>query len=147
MLVLAILGGCSIAGFYQHGFPNLNLPGMNSRLSGYCTVIAVEWVLVLLIWFALSRRGLTLSSLVAGNWQTTGNFFRDLGLGIALVAVVVPLTSGINHLLGAHVAKSLGKLILPATGFELCVWFLLAWTAGFCEELIFRGYLMRQFGG
>ena len=32
----------------------------------------------------------------------------------------------------------------PGTNLELAVWFCLSLTAGFCEEIIFRGYLQRQ---
>lgn len=34
---------------------------------------------------------------------------------------------------------------MPKTVLELAVYLILAVTGGFCEELIFRGYLMRQF--
>ena len=40
--------------------------------------------------------------------------------------------------------KQLGFLT-PGTNLELAVWFCLSATAGFCEEIIFRGYLQRQF--
>ena len=40
--------------------------------------------------------------------------------------------------------KQLGFLT-PETNLELAVWFCLSATAGFCEEIIFRGYLQRQF--
>ncbi len=41
--------------------------------------------------------------------------------------------------------RQLGFLT-PATHLELFVWFFLSATAGFCEEIIFRGYLQRQLG-
>src|SRR5205085_544141 len=40
--------------------------------------------------------------------------------------------------------KALGFLI-PGNAFEVALWIVLSATAGFCEEVIFRGYLQRQF--
>lgn len=136
----------SVASAYQHGFPNLNLPGMSLRLSGYFTVIAAEWFMVWMIWLALKRRGLLIGSLVSGRWQSLKSFFRDLGLGIGLIVVAVPTVSGVIHLLRVHSNSTLAN-ITPKTVFELVVWLGLSATGGFCEEFIFRGYLTRQFSG
>jgi hypothetical protein len=40
--------------------------------------------------------------------------------------------------------KQLGFLT-PGTNLELAAWFCVSTTAGVCEEIIFRGYLQRQF--
>ncbi len=146
VLVLLPIAIGSVAGYYQHGLPNANLPGMSSRLSGYLTVIVGEWLLILMIWLALRRRGSSISSLVSGRWQTLGNFFRDLGLALGFMVVVIPTVAVVMHLLGAKPDSTLAN-ILPKTWFELAVWLGLSATGGFCEELIFRGYLTRQFGG
>ena len=145
VLVLLPIAIMSVASAYQHGLPNANLPGMSSRLSGYFTVIAMEWLVVLLIWLALKRRGLSIGSLVSGRWQSLKSFFRDLGIGVGLIVVAVPVASGLIHLLRVHTNSTLAT-ILPQTVFELVVWLGLSATGGFCEELIFRGYLTRQFG-
>jgi len=144
VLVLLPIAIMSVASAYQHGLPNANLPGMSSRLSGYFTVIAVEWFVVLLIWLALKRRGLSIGSLVAGRWQTLKSFFRDLGLGVGLIVVAVPVASGLIYLLRVHTEGTLST-VTPKSVFELVVWLGLSATGGFCEELIFRGYLTRQF--
>jgi len=146
LLVLAIIGIGSLASFCEGGLPNLNLPGMSSRLSGYVTVIALEWISVLLVWLALRRRGMSFGDLVGGSWSSAGKFLRDLGLGVALIVVIVPTASTLVRLLGVRSDKTLA-LLTPKTYFELLVWLVLAWTAAFGEELVFRGYLMRQFGG
>jgi membrane protease YdiL (CAAX protease family) len=143
-LVLVPLATGSIASAYQHGLENLHVPGLSSRFSSYLTVFLEEWFVVLLIWLALRRRGLSIGSLVSGRWQTLGAFFKDLGLGIGFLVVEVPLTSLLSYLLGDSVSNSTASFT-PQTGFELVVWVGLAATAGFCEELIFRGYLTRQF--
>jgi uncharacterized protein len=146
LLVLLVLGAGSLASYYERGLPNANLPGMSSRLSGYLTVILQEWVLVLLVYLALKRRGLAFHDLVRGRWTSAKDFFRDLGLGIALIIVVVPTVNGLICLLGVHSDKTLAALT-PKTILELVAWLVLAWSAAFGEELVFRGYLMHQFGG
>jgi membrane protease YdiL (CAAX protease family) len=142
VLVLVPLALGSVASWYQHGFPNAHLPGVSPRLSSYITVLAQEWCGFLLIWLALKWRGSSIGSLVSGRWQTLGSFFRDLGLAVGFLIVVVPLVGIIAYLLGGDpdVAN-----IIPKSVFELVLWLGLAATAGFCEELIFRGYLTQQF--
>ena len=144
VLVLAPIALGSIASWYQHGLANANLPGTNSRLSSYVTVLVQEWFVVLLIWLALRRRGLSIGSLVSGRWQTVGAFFRDLGLGVGFLVIAVPLIGALVHLIGGDANSNVAN-ITPKTVFELVVWLGLAATGGFCEELIFRGYLTRQF--
>ena len=144
VLVVVPIAIGSVASWYQHGLPNANLPGMSSHLSSYFTVLAIEWFPVLLIWLALRRRGLSISTLVSGRWQTLGMFFKDLGLAVGFLVVVVPLVGILASLLGG-VAETAVANITPKTGLELTVWLGLAVSGGFCEELVFRGYLTQQF--
>ena len=141
VLVLVPLALGSVAGWHQHGLPNAHLPGVSPR-SSYITVLAQEWCGFLLIWLAIKWRGFSIGSLVSGRWQTLGSFFRDLGLAVGFLIVVVPLVGNIAYLLGgdSDVAN-----IIPKTVFELMFWLGLAATAAFCEELIFRRYLTQQF--
>ena len=102
VLVVVPIALGSIVSWYQHGLPNANLPGISSRLSSYFTVLAIEWFPVLLIWLALRRRGLSVSTLVSGRWQTLGMFFKDLGLAVGFLVVVVPLVGILASLLGSE---------------------------------------------
>jgi membrane protease YdiL (CAAX protease family) len=144
LLVLVPLAIGSVASAYQHGLPNAHVPGMSSRLSSYITVLLQEWLVVFLIWLAVKRRGLSIRSLVSGRWQTLGAFFRDLGLAVGFLIVVVPLIGVLVHLIGEDATNNVAN-ITPKTILELVVWLGLAATGGFCEELTFRGYLSRQF--
>lgn len=144
VLVIAIIAVCSTASANQHGLPNANLPGLSHRLSSYFTVLVVEWFLVFLVWRVVRRRGLTVGSLVSGRWETPRIFFRDLKLALGFMVVVVPSVSVLAYFLGAGTNPALSG-ITPKTLFELTVSLVLSASAGFGEELVFRGYLMRQF--
>jgi uncharacterized protein len=144
VLVLIPVAALSIAGWHQHGLPYVPVPGMNARLSGYVTVTVTEWFLALLIWLPLRRRGRSLGSLVSGRWPTAGSFFRDLGISIAFLAVVVPLTGLLIRFVGSNADSNMNHFT-PKTNTELMFFLVLAVTGGFCEELIFRGYLTQQF--
>jgi uncharacterized protein len=144
VLVLAPIAIGSVASAYQHGLPYANLPGVSHRLSSYFTVLVEEWFGVLLVWLALRRRGLTLGSLVSGRWRTHRAFFRDLGLAIGFMVVVVPLVGALAYLLGANTNGAVDN-IPPKAVFELLVFLALTASAGFGEELVFRGYLTQQF--
>jgi membrane protease YdiL (CAAX protease family) len=145
VLVLAVLGAMSVRSAMTHGLPGSALPGLDARLSKYLLTIAMEWLLVLIIWMALKARGISLQSLVGGRWATMGSFFKDLGLGCAWALMGVVVIGVIAHLLGGNTGKTV-EAMLPKTMVEMVVWVAVSATAGFCEEFIFRGYLMRQFG-
>jgi len=148
LLVLVPIAIGSMAGWYEHGLPNAHLPGVSYRLSSYITVLVEEWFVVLLIWLALKRRGISIGSLVSGRWQTLGAFFRDLAIAVGFLVIAVPLVGGLMllflHFFGGNANGALTD-ITPKTALELVVWLAMSATAGFCEELIFRGYLTRQF--
>jgi membrane protease YdiL (CAAX protease family) len=144
ILVLAPIAIASVASAFEHGLPNANLPGVSHRLSGYFTVIVQEWFGVFLVWLALRRHGLALGSLVSGHWQPPRAFFRDLGLAIGFMIVVVPLVGVLAYYLGASTNGAVAD-IPPKALFELPVFLGLTASASFAEELIFRGYLIRQF--
>src|SRR5262249_18663975 len=135
VLVLAPIAIASVASAFQHGLPSANLPGVSHRLSSYVTVLAEEWFGVLLVWLALRRRGLTLGSLVSGCWQPLRAFYRDLGLAVGFLLVVVPLAGVLAYLLGANNNPAIANLT-PKTLFELVVFLALAASAGFAEEVV-----------
>jgi uncharacterized protein len=116
-----------------------------AKLSNYIVVIITEWAIVAFIAFSMKRRGFRISEIVGGRWASAREIFRDLGIGLAFMVVCGGgILNGLGHLLKASPNQTL-KSVLPQSGSELIVWVLMSLTAGFCEELIFRGYLQRQF--
>jgi membrane protease YdiL (CAAX protease family) len=142
ILVLLPLFASSLAGAPQHGLPSFRLFGIAPRLSGYLVALAVEWLVVLIIWLWLRSRQLPLASLTHGSVRSLGPLFRDLGIAVGFLIVEMPLTTGLSRLLHLNFDAT---AMLPHSTLELAVWIPMAITAGFCEELIFRGYLMHQF--
>lgn len=119
--------------------------GAHGRVPSYLLAILVEWIPVTFIWWGLSRRGIRLSDLVGGSWARPVYFLRDLGLATAFFLIVaVAVLQGLTFLLKAVPPKAIYDM-MPQTPFEKILWVLTSLTAGFCEEVIFRGYLQRQF--
>ena len=141
-MVLAVVLGLSWIGSHT------SLGGVSSAHGGapvYLLTITIEWLWAGLIWWGLRRRGLRISDLVAGSWSRPMDFLRDLGIGIAFVLIFGgAVLQGLAYLLKAAPPTAM-KAMMPRTRWELMVWVLMSLTAGFCEELIFRGYLQRQF--
>jgi membrane protease YdiL (CAAX protease family) len=144
LLVLMLLAAGSVASAYENGLPNAHLPEMSSRLSGYFTVIAEEWLLFFLIWLALKSRGISVGNLVSGRWPTFRSFFKDLGLAVGFLAVMLVLLSIIPFVLGARHNANLATIV-PKTWLELLIWLAMSASGAFCEEFAFRGYFTRQF--
>jgi membrane protease YdiL (CAAX protease family) len=146
VLILTPIATCSVASWYQRGLANLHLPGMSSKLSAFVTVLAMEWIVVLLVWLALRRRGLSLGALISGRWATLGAFFKDLGIAVGFLVLVIPLLGLLIHFLKAGATGAAGgNENTPSTPLEFVVFLLLALSGSFSEELFFRGYLTQQF--
>lgn len=121
------------------------------RPAFYLATIVWEWVLLAYVWVGMRRQRLTLAELTGGKWKTPEDVLLDLALagGFWIVAAVV--LAAVGFALGlagqAQQADTLKKVafLAPANLKEILLWLALSVTAGFCEEIIFRGYLQRMF--
>jgi membrane protease YdiL (CAAX protease family) len=117
---------------------------MPPRISGYTLALGEEWLVVLVIWLWLHFHHLPLATLVSSCWRGARAFFRDLGIAVGFLIVEMPLMSAVSRIFHLNFDAT---AMLPHSPLELAFWIVLATTAGFCEELIFRGYLTHQFAG
>jgi CAAX protease family protein len=135
---LAVLGG-----FFQHAArQHPQTVGQSSpAVPRYVSVIIFEWLLVLYVRMGVRKRGVRLRELVGGRWSTPTDVLKDLALGAGLWVVWVGIQS--LHVFGS--APNAAQGLLPKGVLESLVWLPVALSAGFCEELAFRGYLQKQF--
>lgn len=110
----------------------------------YLPVLVSEWLLVLYIWAGLRRCGMTIKALIGGRWKNGRDIAVDIGLGVGIWAAMLGIGWVLSRLLGPSHAKST-SVILPQGPLEIIVWIVVSGTAGFVEELVFRGYLQTQF--
>ncbi len=144
-IVVFVLMGASLG-----GARGLHPHTGHSKIPQYLWVMAWEWILAGFVYLGIRKR-IKLPKLIGGRWAKPEDVLLDLlvAAGFWLAAIAV-LGAGakLMHLDQAgkfdSMREQLGFLI-PGTTLELLVWFCLSATAGICEEIIFRGYLQRQF--
>jgi membrane protease YdiL (CAAX protease family) len=117
--------------------------GGRGRLPSYLFVIVFEWATVAFIMWGLHRRDIRLSDVIGGSWARGLYVLRDVGLGIAFILIFGGALQVLIQVLNVSPPPRMLEM-LPQTRFELIAWVLLSLTGGFCEEVIFRGYLQRQ---
>ncbi len=101
------------------------------------SALVIEWASVFYVWKG-TRRHVRLRDLSGGHWRRPRDVAVDLLLTGTLRIVWLGIESGLP---GTDSVRTL----LPQHALETSVWILLAISAGFCEELVFREYFQRQF--
>jgi membrane protease YdiL (CAAX protease family) len=115
------------------------------RALGYVLVIIFEWAVVAFIWLGVKQRCVRIADLVGGRWARPIYILRDFLIAVAFLIVVVGGVLGaLDHFLKAAPNQAMRNL-LPQSPIEVLLYLATSLTAGFCEELIYRGYLQRQF--
>jgi CAAX protease family protein len=123
-----------------------------ARIIEYVGTIALELFLLLLLWLGLRLRQTRIRDVIGGRWATVEDFLLDFVMAFGFWIVAYGILIGLSFALGLakpaqlDEAKKLAQLLAPHSGGALAVFILLSITAGFVEELIFRGYLQRQLG-
>jgi len=144
-LLIAVLLFASLNGTRAH-----HPLAEHSKLPQYFWGMTWEWILFLLTWLGIRKR-ISLRELVGGRWASTEDFLLDVayaGVFWICALIVLGLGAKLMHLDQAGKIESMRKqlgFLTPGTRLELAIWFGMSATAGFCEEIIFRGYLQRQF--
>jgi len=96
----------------------------------------VEWGFVVTVWFLLRTRGSSFKGI--GVWRIG----RWPGWVMALLFAALSIGSNLRFLPRMHIPISYA--FMPP-GFHLVAALLMGITAGFCEEVLFRAFLMTEF--
>jgi membrane protease YdiL (CAAX protease family) len=121
------------------------------KLMNYSATIVLEWILFLYVWWGVRRAGMTMRELIGGSWHTVEEALLDIALGagtLLLIYICLGTIAVATHAARTNTIENARKtlgFIAPHTGLEVAMFIALAVTAGFCEEVIARGYLQRQF--
>jgi uncharacterized protein len=142
VLLVVVVGISAVSGWQQLQLQGRPLP---SRMAEYLFTLGYEFLLLGYVWFfGLRKYHVSLTEIVGGKWRKFGDFLLDVAIALLfwlVVVIVLLILSFTLHFRGMDAAKAL----LPQTTVELYIFVVLAIAAGFCEEIIFRGYLLRQF--
>ena len=144
VVFLAGIAGLTFAQYHQTA--RVSAMHIHNRVPLYAVTIAFEWIMVGYVSIGLLIARKRLRDLIGGRWNTWIDFGRDVGIAFLFTIVVWGVLLVVGVLLGTNqTGTEAVKQLIPRTPAEMIVWVLLTVTAGFCEEVIFRGYFQRQF--
>jgi hypothetical protein len=118
------------------------------HIAQYLATLAWEWILAALVLWGIRIRKTPLRQLLGTrrpalrDWRD--DFILAAAFWMASMIILVAVGTLFKH---AHLStpqKGLAQLA-PQNAPELLLWVILSISAGICEELTFRGYLLQQF--
>jgi membrane protease YdiL (CAAX protease family) len=111
----------------------------------YLPLFAAEWGLFLYVRMGVRRRGGSIRELICARPPGARALLVDLLLGALLLALLVGASASYEYAFGSAIPGSVQGLLVRRAA-DIPLWILLSLSAGFVEEITFRGYLQRQFG-
>lgn len=122
----------------------LSAPGARSLL--YLEILALQWVWAAYVWFGVRRAGGGLRALIDDVPWTVRRWLRYVAIGLAGLIVWIVLGAGLGAILRPSAEQLHGlQAMLPQTSEERLLWMGFVLSAAICEEVVYRGYLLRQF--
>lgn len=143
IVLLAVIIGWATWGYF--GANRMRTAQNPPRAAMYVITILWEWAVVGYIAWGVHRHGSSMRELVGGRWHGVKDFFKDVAIaaGFWIVALVILAATAIA--LHATNGNQAMRFLLPQGPLESVLWIFTSATAGLCEEIIFRGYLQKQF--
>jgi membrane protease YdiL (CAAX protease family) len=112
-----------------------------TRIITYIVTIVMLWGLFGLVWVATSFERTGLKGI--GFYKLRG---IDFAWAIAAVLAAFAIVTGVAWMLGLIGMPVPGEIamLLPTEWTGRILWVVMSFTAGFCEEAVFRGFLMTR---
>jgi uncharacterized protein len=113
----------------------------------YLSGIAVEWLLFLLVWWGLRMKRVALAEIFGfrRGLRAWTEDFAAAGVFWIIALMVLACIGILAQLLHLGAPQKALAAMAPGNAQEMLLWIALSCTAGFVEEVAFRGYLLRQF--
>jgi CAAX protease family protein len=120
------------------------------KYASYISSIVLELLLLAILWVGLRINRTRIRELIGGRWNSPEDFILDFVIGFGFAVVSYFILGAISFGLGLakpnqlEDTRKLASMLAPHSWGALVIFILLSATAGFVEELIFRGYLQQQ---
>lgn len=115
-----------------------------AMLRTYIFLILSEWGMAYWAWAGVHWKGGHLGDLTGGRWTSWRSVALDVAIAIPFWGVW-ELTAWLVHRAIERLPTATASYQPPSGFAEVSLWILLSISAGICEEIVFRGYLQRQF--
>jgi membrane protease YdiL (CAAX protease family) len=153
LIVVVVLGNSSLSAWLSSRAMNLASGTVTEkmRILQYLATIALELLLLGFVWIGLRLKQTKIRDLIGGRWDSPEAFLLDVAIAFVFWVIAYSTLIGLGFALGLaktgqiDSAKKLAGMLAPHTLPGLGLFVLLSVIAGFVEEIIFRGYLQRQF--
>jgi membrane protease YdiL (CAAX protease family) len=139
----AILLGIATVGYLALSKSGAGI-GSASGAALYLPLLAAEWGLFAYVRMGVKRRGVAVTEVISARPLSLRSVALDLLLGLLLLGLWLGVEYLFDTLGGGASSPAVQRLIVRNAA-DIPLWVLLALSAGFVEELVFRGYLQRQF--
>jgi membrane protease YdiL (CAAX protease family) len=114
-----------------------------SAIPTYFVALFMEAALLFYVKVGVARKGVKLLDLCGKRWKSIRDVLRDIVIATAFFLIFEAVGVALSMLFGQNDAKTV-NLLLPVSLVEILMWITVSVTAGFVEELVFRGYLQTQ---
>jgi len=115
-------------------------------LVNYVIAIVFAWLQVAYVWYGIRKSHTSIRKLIGGRWASVWDVLKDVLFAFVfwvlwMIALVV-----LANAFGPRTAPpKMVQLLMPRTTTEFVLFLAVAASAGFCEEIVYRGYLQQQF--
>lgn len=143
IVVLCIIAAWAALGYFQ--INGVRFAAHPHRVVTYVVTMLWEWSVVAYMAWGTLQNGASLRQLIGGRWETARDVFKDIAISLGFWIISLAVLASIAIAIHARGASQSVRALVPQSHLEVVLWILTSLTAGICEEIIFRGYLQRQF--
>ena len=116
----------------------------NSFSTFWISVMILHWISAFLVFYFLKKTNIKLSEI---GFSLTAKGIMIFIIIYALIALAIYSFTvfSLNYIeLDKDTLQGIQGLIIPQTNGERLLWVFMAFTAGFCEELVYRGFCIKM---